>query len=104
MAAIVWARPARNQLQAIVAYIALDSTAAAARLYARILDAPKRLASFPASGSIVAEFNSPEIREIYCGSYRIVYWMRDEECRIVAVVHGARNFLRAVNRAEWEID
>jgi toxin ParE1/3/4 len=104
MAKLVWARPARDHLRSIVDYVAKDSRVAAARLYAKILDAPKRLARFPRSGGIVPEFGDEAIREIYCGLYRIVYWIQDDECRIVAVIHGSRDFLSAIDRDEWEVD
>ena len=50
------------------------------------------------------EFGDEAIREIYSGVYRIVYWTQDDECRIVAVVHGSRDFLSAVSRDDWEED
>ena len=102
MAQIVWSRSARNNLRAIVDYLAADSPVAAARLYAKILDAPKRLAKHPRSGSVVPEIGDDEIREVFHGLYRIVYWIRDNECRIVAVVHGRRDFLGAVNPDDWD--
>ncbi len=65
MANIVWARSARNNLRAIVDYVAADSPVAAARLYAKILDAPKRLTRFPRS--VVPELGDDDIREVSHG-------------------------------------
>jgi len=51
-------------LKDIADFVAKDSPAYAARLSARLVEAPRRLAQFPRIGSIVPEFQQDAIREL----------------------------------------
>lgn len=60
----------------------------------RMVDRPTRrseqLASFPYSGSVVPEHESPELRELVEGPYRIIYRIKPEQIDVLAVIHGAQ--------------
>jgi plasmid stabilization system protein ParE len=48
------------------------------------------LRQFPELGAVVEERHDPEIREILCGSYRIIYRFHRPTVSVLAVYHGAR--------------
>lgn len=56
----------------------------------RVLRATDRLAEFPRMGRVLPELNTPNIREILVGSYRIVYRIKNEQAQLLAIRHGAR--------------
>ena len=78
-------------------HVAKDSPAYAARLGTRIVEAPRGLARFPESGSIVPEFNRDDIREVFVRPYRIVYTTREQDCFIAAVIHGSRDLAGVID-------
>ncbi len=98
MAQVRWTEPALVDLQAIVDFISRDSPAYAARLAEKIVEAPRRLMTFPKSGALVPEFDRDDIRELTVRPFRIIYAIRGEECHIVAVIHGSRDLSRLVDR------
>lgn len=85
-----WTETAQAHLQAIHDYIARDSKRNAKRFVDRITRKSQSVGTFPESGNIVPEFDSPEIREVFEKSYRIVYRILADRIDIVAVTHGAR--------------
>ena len=87
---------ALNDLERIVAYIALDNVTAAERMGNQLLDVALSLATFPERGRVVPEFLRPELREIVFRSYRIIYRVNrsDNSLEIVRFWHGARGFPR----------
>jgi plasmid stabilization system protein ParE len=87
---------AQSDLADIVRYIAHHNSDAAARLGFELITRAESLASFPEIGRVVPEFRRPNLREIICRSYRIIYRVRREEQRIQVVRfwHGARGFPR----------
>lgn len=50
----------------------------------------KQLGRFPSLGSVVPEFSRDDVREIYCGSYRIIYRTTKKRVEILTVYHAAR--------------
>jgi len=52
------------------------------------------LAEFPELGRMVPEFQKPNLREIICRSYRVIYRLQPENKRIqiIRFWHGARGF------------
>ncbi len=103
MAEVVWAEPAVNDLRAIVEYIAQDSRAYAERLALKVLQAARRLATFPQSGRVVPEFGQQDVRELIYGSYRLIYVVRSSTCYVVGLVHGSRQLLSRMKPGEWEV-
>lgn len=90
MARVVWTTRAADELAAISDYIGLDSERYASLVAQRIVTAVKSLSEFPESGSIVTEFQNPEIRERIVHRYRIIYRLQQETIVVVAIIHGAR--------------
>jgi toxin ParE1/3/4 len=88
---LVWSATAARNLEAIRAYIALDSPVAADRFLARIERAAKNLQSFPYTGEVLKEDERGQLREFYFKSYRVIFRRRDEAIRILAVLHSSRD-------------
>jgi plasmid stabilization system protein ParE len=89
---VVWTESARSSLEDILAYIAKDSPAAASRVLDRILQKAESLNTLSKRGRVVPELARPNIRETLVYSYRILYEVTPSEVRILALVHGARDF------------
>lgn len=87
---VVWSPRAIEDLEAIVQYIALDSTAYAAAVLETILSTTRKLSPFPFSGRVVPELDDAGIREWFAYSYRIIYRIEKETVTIAAVIHGKR--------------
>lgn len=90
MASLVWSREAEENLSAIYAYISLDNPAVASRVVDDLVEATKRLASFPLSGRLVEELKEREVREIVATPYRIAYKVSGDQVAILRVWHGKR--------------
>lgn len=93
---IIIAPSARTDLADIVRYIARHNPDAAARLGYELITRTEILANFPEIGRVVPEFRQPNLRELICRSYRVIYRLRrDEQCiDIVRFWHAARGFPR----------
>lgn len=89
-----WTDSAEAQLDAIYAYIAQSSTTYALRTIDRITSRSKQIGAFPLSGRKVPEYDSDQIREVFSGPYRIIYYIKPDQVDVVAVIHGAMNALR----------
>ena len=85
-----WTDTALAHLQAIHDYVARDSKQNAKRLADRITRKSMSVGTWPESGSMVPEYDSPEIREVFEKSYRIIYRILTDRIDVMAVIHGAR--------------
>lgn len=88
-----WTESAEAQLDAIYAYIAQSSPTYASRVVDRITSRSKQIAAFPLSGRKVREYDLEQIREVFSGPYRIIYYIKPDQIDIIAVIHGAMNVL-----------
>jgi plasmid stabilization system protein ParE len=70
---VVFAPRATRDLEAIVRYISLNDPQAALRFGTALVERAEAAGAFPESGRMVPEFGNPRIREVFHGSYRIVY-------------------------------
>jgi addiction module RelE/StbE family toxin len=86
-----WTDAAEAQLDAIYAYIAKNSTTYALRTVDKITKRSKQIASFPLSGRKVPEYDLEQIREVYSGPYRIIYYIKPDQIDVISVIHGAMN-------------
>jgi plasmid stabilization system protein ParE len=91
---VVWSDQASHALDEAVAYIAEDSPQAAQRFLEYALDAAGSLAFLSERGRIVPERADPTVREIFVYRYRLMYEVAATEVRILAFLHGARDFAR----------
>jgi len=76
-------------LDAIYAYIAQDSRTYALRTVDRITKRSIQIAAFPLSGRKVPEYNMDQIREVFSGPYRIIYYIKPDQIDVIAVIHGS---------------
>jgi toxin ParE1/3/4 len=85
---------AQADLADIVRYVAQHNSDAAARLGYELITRAENLANFPEIGRIVPEFRQPNLREVICRSYRVIYRVRPDEqsIDIVRYWHAARGF------------
>ena len=92
-----WTEAAEAHLDAIYAYIAQNSTSYALRTVDRITTRSKKIGAFPLSGRKVPEYDVDQIREVFSGPYRIIYYIQADQVDVIAVIHGAMNVLYEEN-------
>jgi addiction module RelE/StbE family toxin len=90
MAEINWTKKSIKDLKAINDFISLDSSFYAKRFITKIIKRVDQLIDFPESGRMVPEKNTPEIRELIEGNYRIFYKLKKEKVTILRVHNAAR--------------
>ena len=98
---IRWTQTAKDDLQSIWDYIARDSVYYADKFIDELLLKPDILVTFPELGRKIPEINDPKSREIFHGSYRIMYVIREDVIYITQVTHMARNF--NPDNTEWDV-
>ena len=87
---VVWTANAVAQLHAIRTYISQDSERYAVAMIDRITSRSSQIANHPYSGTRVAEYDRPDVREVLQGSYRIIYRIHEHQIDVLTVLHGAR--------------
>ena len=97
---VVWAPRAQAALDEAVEFVAQDSISGALRVLEQALAAAESLATLGERGRVVPELNQPNTREIFVFRYRLLYEVEPEVVRIVAFLHGARDFERWRREAE----
>lgn len=85
---VEWTDNALEHLWAIHEYIAQGSQEYAQRVVDRIIKRSQQIASFPFSGRVVPEYQRPQIREVFEGQYRIIYYIKPDQIDVLAVIHG----------------
>ena len=95
MTRLVFAEPAERDLGDIIGFIALDSLAAAERVYRAIVAAAERLTDFPHMGR---PGRLPDTRELPVSGlpYLIVYEVGADVVTVLAVFHTSRDLARAL--------
>lgn len=91
---IHWTKTAEEHLDAIYAYIALDSAEYAKNMVDKLTHRSEQIAKFPLSGSTVPEYEQDKVREIIEIPYRIIYYIKPDRIEILAVLHTARDLLK----------
>ena len=87
---VAWTEQARIDLREIRKFIAKDAPLTAKAYTARLRqDVKNRLSTAPNAGSIVAGSKGETLREIYFGSYRIIYRVRTK-VEVITLYHSAR--------------
>lgn len=84
---IQWSPLALERIEEIGKYIANDNLQAAMLWTEAVFDRVGQLKRFPKSGRMVPEVESPVIREIIYGNYRIIYRIEPKVIRIQTVRH-----------------
>ena len=89
---VEWTQTAKDDLKALWDYIARDSVFYADKFIDELLKATNVLETFPEIGRIIPEIGNSDAREIFHGSYRIMYLISNNHIFITQVIHGARDF------------
>ncbi|NTV76243.1 MAG: type II toxin-antitoxin system RelE/ParE family toxin [Holophaga sp.] len=90
---IRFANSAREELEEILGFIALDNPQAAAKLSLRIEKSIGRLADFPASGRLIPEEPGSPAREIVIPPIiRVFYRVEGQVVRILHFMRGEHSF------------
>ena len=92
MIELIWSPRSIADLEEIRAFIEADSPAWAELTVRRLVAAVQRLQHFPDSGRLVPERQSPDLREVISGNFRIVYRQGATRVEIVTVFRGSRDF------------
>jgi plasmid stabilization system protein ParE len=85
---------ARDGLDDVLAYIAEDSAEAAEKVLEVVLGVAESLSVFSERGRVVPELHDRSMREVFVYRYRMIYEVLPSEVRILAFIHGARDFDR----------
>lgn len=91
---VLWAATARDDLHAIISYIANDSVRAALDVLNKLEQAAARLESMPERGRVVPELATVGVhtyREAIQPPWRIIYRLSEDTVYILAVVDSRRN-------------
>jgi toxin ParE1/3/4 len=83
-----WSARALTDLIEIADYIALDDIVAARRWINRLRDRARKATVMPGAGRKVPELDRDDIREVFAGTYRIIYRINQRELVVVTVVEG----------------
>lgn len=92
MIELIWSPRSVADLEEIRAFIDADSPAWAELTVRRLVAAVERLQQFPDSGRMVPERQSPDLREVLSGNFRVVYRRGATRVEIVTVFRGSRDF------------
>lgn len=87
---LIWLSEAIDDLDAIAAYLAIESDRYASDFVVRILAKAKGLIDLPLSGHINPEAEREDIRELSAYPYRLIYRIRKNDVMVLAVLHGSR--------------
>jgi toxin ParE1/3/4 len=92
-----WTETATQDLEEVAEFIGRDSRFYAAALVQEAQVAARSLRTFAERGRVVPEIDAPDIRELFIGSYRLIYQVTADRVFILAFVHGTRDLT-----ALWE--
>ncbi len=89
---VIWAPRAQEALDEALAFVAQDSPTGALRILEQALSAADSLSTLSERGRIVPEVSQANLREVFVFRYRLLYEVHPDLVRIVAFLHGARDF------------
>lgn len=87
---LIWLPEAIDDLDAIAAYLAIESGRYAREFVERVLARADSLLDLPLSGHINPEAGREDIRELSAYPYRLIYRVRENDVIVLAVFHGSR--------------
>lgn len=97
---ISWAESAINSLLEAAEYIAKDSPSYASALTLQAEKAAESLGQFSERGRVLPEMREPNVREVFVGSYRLIYRTSKNLVTVIAFIHGARDLAALIERGE----
>ena len=89
-----WSKRAERDLIRIGEFIERDNVVAAAEWVHALRDRADAAAQMPRSGREVPEFGDPDTREVFLGTYRIVYKVVRGGIEVLAVFEGSMRMPR----------
>ena len=92
---IIWSPQAADDFVENNKYIARENPDAARVIVNNIYESRKRIKDFPTQGRVVTEIGQKDIREIFCGSYRIIYQIEAKRILILTIRHMKQNLTKA---------
>ena len=101
MARIVWSEPAVKDLAENLRFLGSDSPEKVRRVGQRSLKSTRMLESSPFFGWELSDFEGSGAREFIVRPFRVIYEVRDEECHILAVIHGSRDLKSTLDSTDW---
>ena len=87
-----WTQRSIQDLRAIGTFISQDNPGGARRWVARLRERARRAAPLPYSGRQVPELDREDVREVFLGSYRIVYRIFPDFIEVLTIFEGHRLF------------
>lgn len=96
--AVRWTEAATEDLAEAADFIGRDSRFYAMALVREARAAAKSLKTLAERGRLVPEASSPDTRELFVKSYRLIYKLGPQTIWVVAFVHGARDLGRLWER------
>lgn len=93
----VFATRAELDVYEIVERIARDDLVVALRWGQRIADRADLAARMPRSGRMVPEYNRADVREVFVGTYRVIYRVERTMIFVLSVFEGSM-------RLPWDLD
>ena len=93
---VIWSSAAIADLEAIRDYIAADNSERAVSFVMEITAAGEAIADTPRAFGLVPRLEARGIRKRSFGRYLIFYRIEAESVQILHVVHGARDYIRAL--------
>ena len=89
---VIWTEQGSRTLDEALEHVAHQSLPAARRLLTECLTAADSLEELPERGHQVPETDRHPVREIFVQRYRLLYDVHASTVRILALIHGARDF------------
>jgi toxin ParE1/3/4 len=103
MAEVTWTAAAIRQWEKIVEYVGQFAPKTAEALGERLMSAPDHLVHSPKMGRGVPEMKRDDLRELVSvRPYRIIYLLRNNQCLVVAVIHGRQSLEKALKRIDFD--
>jgi plasmid stabilization system protein ParE len=94
MVQINWTLQSIEDIESIAEFIAKDSVKYAQIQVVSFFESVENLKAYPKIGRSVPEFKNPKIRQILCGSFRIIYLIKSKHQIDILTVHHSRRKLK----------
>jgi toxin ParE1/3/4 len=91
---VAWTDSAVLGLDSNISFVAQESIDTALRLLERILGAADSLEILADRGSVVPEYDDPEVRQLLVDPFRILYRVGDADVVVLGVLHQRRDLRR----------
>ena len=79
---------ARDDLESIFDFIAIDDPLAAASWTERLIERAESAGRFPRKGRVVPEVGDRDVREVFLGTYRIIYRIEPARVFVLTILEG----------------